>query len=594
MMNKTEMTSAPFRMHFYALDFNEELSFLGGAVVSRQRDFLMKAMAAVGKKYSRKIVLIGHSFGGTIIHALPAVPDFDVSKLGLIVTLAAPLVASPVVMDESMVAFYESMEQSWVVRRDELRKVGMVSYSGGSKDFQVPDHLAALAGSHVVHRPSWSIRGVDTSADHLCILWHSTRILYRYGLEEMKAHPRSARTIVKEFFEEERSKFMQNLTVDSSDSKENSTNSFVKIGVFDYPWVSRVYRGALETPKKIFELDFHSPYAVYDVSLKSSCDLQLLFIYSNSLARSATQKGDIKAMTISLLYTSNSTSGHIVMEGKSGCEYDISIRPNVFHAYYLILLSNARLLMHFAFSVSLALPIVEKLAGTAQIDSCGRNGFYLNGAILIAIFICFTYNSWLLEIVFAASIFYALSCLYYLFVIAKFLKESVYLTGPTIAHFFNMVLTLLVLVLLLFNVYLANSALALIMIWNRTSGPFSMILGVAVGSVSAALGLAGPARSRSEHLVGYFLKLDLLDFYSVFDFIVNNVDFSNSFTAPVLFYTLSRFLGVVKPPKYLANLKDLFLALLLIVPGFLSSQASLSLEASAVAGSFLLTILSLL
>ncbi|KAK6013689.1 PGAP1-like protein, partial [Ostertagia ostertagi] len=203
MMNKTEMTSAPFRMHFYALDFNEELSFLGGAVVSRQRDFLIKALATIAKMYSRKIVLIGHSFGGTVIHALPAVPGFDVSNLGLIITLAAPLTASPIVMDEAMVTFYESMEQSWLTRRDELRKVGLVSYSGGSKDFQVPDHLAAFPGSHVIHRPSWSIRGVDTAADHLCILWcnqltrHSTRILYRYGLEEIKTNPRSARTVVK-------------------------------------------------------------------------------------------------------------------------------------------------------------------------------------------------------------------------------------------------------------------------------------------------------------------------------------------------------------------------------------------------------------
>ncbi|PIO53651.1 hypothetical protein TELCIR_25007 [Teladorsagia circumcincta] len=155
-------------------------------------------------------------------------------------------------------------------------------------------------------------------------------------------------------------------------------------------------------------------------------------------------------------------------------------------------------------------------------------------------------------------------------------------------------MNLLMLVLLPFNVYLANSALAVVMIWKRASGPLAIILGVAVGGVSTALGLSGPARSRSEHLVGHILEADLLDFSTVFYFILNSIDFSNSFSTPVLFYILSRFMNVVQPPQYLSTLKDFFLAVLLIVPGFLSSQISLSLEAFAVAASFLLTILSLL
>nr|CDJ97560.1 PGAP1 and Basic helix-loop-helix dimerisation region bHLH domain containing protein [Haemonchus contortus] len=504
MMNKTEMTSAPFRMHFYALDFNEELSFLSGAVVDRQRDFVIKAIATLTKMYSRKIILIGHSFGGTVIHALPAVTDFDISNLGLIITLAAPLTASPIVMDEAMVAFYEAMEKAWLIRRDDLRKVGVVSYSGGSKDYQVPDHLAAFPGSHVIHRPAWSIRGVDTSADHLCILWcnqltrHSTRILYKYGLEEMKAHPRSARTIIKEFFQEERNNHLQNITDNGSALKgdegsvSNSSISFVKIGTFDYPWVSRVYRGVLESSKKVFELEFHSSYAVYDVSLDSPCDTSLLFIYPNSLARSATLKNGSKVMTVNLLYNLNSTSGNIVMEGKSGCEFDITIKPNVFHAWYLLLVSNPGLLMHFTFSVLLALAIVEKLAGLEQADHYRGSGIYVNAAILITIFMCFTYNIWILESVFAATIFYAISCLYCVSVFVRYVKELVYSLIPKIMYFSSLLLNLLIFMLLPFNVYLANSALALLMVWKRTSRPFTILLGVAVGSVSAALGMAGP------------------------------------------------------------------------------------------------------
>lgn len=49
-------------------------------------------------------------------------------------------------MDETMAGFYESMNRSWTSRLDDLRNVGLVSYSGGSKDFQVPDHLTAFPG----------------------------------------------------------------------------------------------------------------------------------------------------------------------------------------------------------------------------------------------------------------------------------------------------------------------------------------------------------------------------------------------------------------------------------------------------------------
>ncbi|VDO28598.1 unnamed protein product [Haemonchus placei] len=578
----------------------QELSFLSGAVVDRQRDFVMKAIATLTKMYSRKIILIGHSFGGTVIHALPAVPDFDISNLGLIITLAAPLTASPVMMDEAMVAFYESMEKAWLTRRDDLRKVGVVSYSGGSKDYQVPDHLAAFPGSHVIHRPAWSIRGVDTSADHLCILWHSTRILYKYGLEEMKAHPRSARTIVKEFFDEERNIHLQNITDSGTvlkgdeGSVSNSSVSYVKIGTFDYPWVSRVYRGVLESSKKVFKLEFHSTYAVYDVSLESTCDTSLLFIYPNSLARSATLKNGSKVMTINLLYNLNSTSGNIVMEGKPGCKFDIAIKPNVFHAWYLLLVSNPGLLMHFTFSVLLALAIIEKLAGSEQNDHYIGSGIYVNAAILIIIFMCFTYNIWILESVFAATIFYAISCLYYISVFVRSMKELVYSIIPKIMYFSSLLLNLLIFMLLPFNIFLANSALALLMTWKRTSRPFAILLGVAVGSVSAALGMAGPVSTKSRQLLDHFLEVDPLDLSFMFNFVSSNVDFSNSFATPVFFYILSGFLSVAQPPKYLVTFKDFFLALLLIVPGFLSSQISLSLEAFAVAASFLLTILSLL
>ncbi|KHJ89233.1 hypothetical protein OESDEN_10946 [Oesophagostomum dentatum] len=43
--------------------------------------------------YSHKIVLIGHSFGGTVLHALPAHPRYDIAKMGIVMTLASPISA---------------------------------------------------------------------------------------------------------------------------------------------------------------------------------------------------------------------------------------------------------------------------------------------------------------------------------------------------------------------------------------------------------------------------------------------------------------------------------------------------------------------
>uniref|UniRef100_A0A1I7XP32 GPI inositol-deacylase n=1 Tax=Heterorhabditis bacteriophora TaxID=37862 RepID=A0A1I7XP32_HETBA len=116
MMNKTEMRNAPFRMHFFAVDFAE-------------------------------LILVGHSFGGTIVYSLPAHPEFDTSMMDLVITLAAPLSAPPIVMDKSMAEFYNSMDQIWHLQIDELKSTALVSYSGGEKDFQVPDHLAAITHS---------------------------------------------------------------------------------------------------------------------------------------------------------------------------------------------------------------------------------------------------------------------------------------------------------------------------------------------------------------------------------------------------------------------------------------------------------------
>ncbi|VDL70937.1 unnamed protein product [Nippostrongylus brasiliensis] len=397
---------------------NQELSFLSGSTVIRQRDFVMKAITRVQRMYTRKIILIGHSFGGTVVHALPAAAGFDVSQLGLIITLAAPLVAPPILMDETMVAFYESMNSSWISRREELRHVGLVSYSGGSKDFQVPDHLAAFPG---------------------------------------------------EFFRQERISSERKSKEQTDDAELNfdessMVGSSVKIGLFDYPWVSRTYRGTLEESQKTFELQFPSPYSVYSVSLNSSCGATLLFTYTDSISRASVQRGDNQVMVIDRPYFLNITAGKIVMKGKPNCEYDLSVRPDVFHAWYLVLISNAQLFLHVSFSVCMILAVIEKLRGSESKGFRIQSGFYSNGATLCTVFFCFTYNVWILECIFAATLFYLLFLINILSTIFVLAKDLVHSSAPFVVHLSCLSINLVVLFLLTFNIHLANAAVAVFMI----------------------------------------------------------------------------------------------------------------------------------
>ncbi|KAJ1367029.1 hypothetical protein KIN20_027861 [Parelaphostrongylus tenuis] len=595
MMNKTEMKSAPFRMHFYAIDFNEELSFLSGAILYRQRNFVMKAISVLEKRYSHKIVLIGHSFGGTILHALPADVNFDVSRMHLVITLASPLVKSPLIMDELMVTFYESMKDAWQSRREALRHVVLVSYSGGSKDFQVPDSLAAFPEDHVFHFPSWSVRGVDTEVDHLCILWcnqlirHSTRILYEYGIAvATDASARSASTSVKNYLQKE-----LNDSQKAADNSLRSSENVVKIGIFDYPWVSRLYTGELENSKKVYELEFTSPYITYMVVLSSDCDVSMRFVYSNFYVRRALVEKQRKAkiMTVGLPYGSKSNTGHIVIEGIPQCNFNLTVRPDVFYAWYLLLISDIGLLIHFTLCALMTLTIAEKLIGRCELSFRGE--CYINGFIIISVFFCFTYNQWIRECVFTVSIFYILSCFYIISKAVSFLTEKIHSWAPSFMHFWNTILNLIMLALLPVNLCFANSVLAFLVFFQRAAGPYAILLSIFVGTICTALGFSGSTHNDIIHLINVFHKMEAFDIASFFTSLLTRIDFSRILITPLIFHLLSRVLALVRPPQYLASLKDFFIVILLVVPGVVASQVSLSLEACSVIVSLLLTVLSL-
>ncbi|KJH44710.1 PGAP1-like protein [Dictyocaulus viviparus] len=586
MMNKTEMSSAGFRMHFYAVDFDEEISFISGVMLFRQRHFVVKAISLLLRLYSHKIVLIGHSFGGTVLSALPAYADFDVSKLGFVVTLASPLVDPrklptlfnsfvylfsfmyntcylAICTDEAMTSFYETMKRGWHLRRDELIDVAVVSYSGGIKDFHIPDHLTSLPESHIVYVPSWSIRDVDTSVDHLCILWcnqlirHLTRIMYNYGLEVTNsAYPISTRSFVEGYLRKQLNSFPEFI--------EDSSNfrNIVNIGSFDYPWVSRVYDGVLEHSIKVFSLEFTSPHVTFSIVLNSSCDARM-FICWKPYVRKALIKGKMQILKVDLPLGSNSSVlyaynlslfssqfsyfefaavGYIVVEGEPKCDFVLTVKPDMFYAWYSLLISNVNLFVHFMLSSLLFLVILEKLFD-GNLEFTIRRECYVNGLIIISLFFSFTYNQWIYEFVIAASVYYIVSCFYLLSKLINSVLQRIHYCAPSIMWFLSVLLNFIMVILIPVNICFANTVLVL--------------LTISVG-------------------------------------LVDRENSSKGLVIPVIFYMLSKFLLVMHPPHYFYSLKFIFIIALLILPGFIASQISLSLEACSVVASLLLTVLSLL
>lgn len=92
MQNKTEMRYAPFSFRFFAVDFDEEMTFMNGHIVKRQIEYVMKAIRKIQSmmRGNRKIVLVGHSYGGMIALLTTIYPEYQ-KDVELIIVKGAPL-----------------------------------------------------------------------------------------------------------------------------------------------------------------------------------------------------------------------------------------------------------------------------------------------------------------------------------------------------------------------------------------------------------------------------------------------------------------------------------------------------------------------
>ncbi len=195
------MELSGYRTHFdyFSVDFNEEFSALYGGSLSAQSEFVSLSIDHILSLYPQEqgpksVVLVGHSIGGLVAKFLLASPDFGVSKVNTLITLATPH-EPVVVMDKYTRDFYDTIEARWnATRHTRLEDVTLVSIGGGERDIQVSLKELLKFASYVrssfqvrsgltssdfadVHVTTTAVPGVWVSTDHRCIAWCKQLVL---------------------------------------------------------------------------------------------------------------------------------------------------------------------------------------------------------------------------------------------------------------------------------------------------------------------------------------------------------------------------------------------------------------------------------
>lgn len=92
MQNKTESRRPSFSFRFFAVDFDEEMTFMNGHILNRQLDYVMHAIRKIQTmmRVKRKIVLVGHSYGGMVALLTTIHQDYK-NDIDLVILKGAPI-----------------------------------------------------------------------------------------------------------------------------------------------------------------------------------------------------------------------------------------------------------------------------------------------------------------------------------------------------------------------------------------------------------------------------------------------------------------------------------------------------------------------
>ena len=135
------------RYTFFAVDLQSELSALHGGYIWTQTQFVVECVKFLKNKFyhntvHNKVILVGHSMGGIVARGVLTMSDVTSKDVPLIVTLATPHFAPPLLFDSLMEWFYVKMQDAWLSQS--LAKPILISIGGGYTDVQVSSDLIQL------------------------------------------------------------------------------------------------------------------------------------------------------------------------------------------------------------------------------------------------------------------------------------------------------------------------------------------------------------------------------------------------------------------------------------------------------------------
>ena len=165
------------RFTFFSVDLNEEISALHGGYLWPQTQFVTECIKFLKNRFYKntihtKVIIVGHSMGGVVAKGVLMMSELNSRDIPLIITLATPHLAPPLLFDSLMQAFYANMQTEWQDSYAADKPI-LISIGGGYSDVQVSSDLIRLDSSSgkSFSAVTTEIPRVWTVADHRCIVW---------------------------------------------------------------------------------------------------------------------------------------------------------------------------------------------------------------------------------------------------------------------------------------------------------------------------------------------------------------------------------------------------------------------------------------
>jgi glycosylphosphatidylinositol deacylase len=112
----------------------------------------VSAIAALYRRATVSVIIVGHSMGGLVARAAHLLPNYQPHSITTIITINAPHQSHPYLPDASVSSFYSSLNHYWADASNRnnvtgsLADVLLVSIVGGHRDTLIRSDLGSMHG----------------------------------------------------------------------------------------------------------------------------------------------------------------------------------------------------------------------------------------------------------------------------------------------------------------------------------------------------------------------------------------------------------------------------------------------------------------